>query len=159
MLSRMRYAIILLAAACTYSAPASVAPERAPTTVIAPFDRTWTAAIDYFADLNVPIRTLDRTSGFAATEELTVSDGTSVEWADCGDVDGTPVAPMRAVYNVRVRGDSARSMVRVTVRWVSAHTDVWTSQTRGIDCVTTGKWELDAELAIQRRAEGRKETK
>jgi hypothetical protein len=115
--------------------------------VAASFAKTWGAVIDVFADRNIPIRTLDRSSGFAATEELG-ADGTT-QWADCGsDAIHGHVGPRHASWNVRVKGDSAASTVLVTVRWW-----IIRGRTTRVDCVTTGAWENDAELAIKERAE------
>src|SRR5438132_5697412 len=77
-------AIILccgLALGCVYP-PSTTATPRSPTYVAASFAKTWDAVIDVFAERNIPLRTLDRSSGFAATDELG-ADG-SARWADCG---------------------------------------------------------------------------
>src|SRR2546429_5928198 len=98
----MRYAAVLLVIAACYSPPTTTAAPRSAMAVNASFDRTWTAVIDVFADRNVPIRTLDRTSGFVATDELRVgSEG--ADWADCGSGAGGTIGPAHAGYNVRIR--------------------------------------------------------
>lgn len=152
-LDRMRYLTLLLAlAACTYTPPEGVAPTRAPTAVHASMGKTWNAVIDLFADRNIPIRTIDRSSGFIATDALAVAqDSAAATWANCG-MTNVDLAPGRAVYNVVVRGDSVASTVRVTVTWstfvsIQGRTDSWE------ECVTTGKWESDAEANIKDRAE------
>lgn len=142
---------------CSYTRPASVAPERSPMVVNAPVDQTWRAVIDHFADSNIPIRTIDRGSGLIATDDLLIQDPTEarLSWADCGSKVGEPVAAEKAVYNVRVResGDTL-STVQITVRW-SAPTvrDAWTDQNVQPVCVTTGTWEEMAERSIKERAE------
>ena len=116
----------------------------------ASFAKTWDAVIDVFAERNIPLRTLDRSSGFAATDELG-ADG-SARWADCGsDAIHGDVGPRHAIWNVRLKGDSAAALILVTARW-------WMFRGKGtngtrIDCVTTGAWERDAESAIRDRAQ------
>lgn len=148
----MRYLLLVLLAAC-YSAPTTVAPERGPTPIAAGLDRTWNAVIDVFAERNIPIRTIDRSSGFVATEALAVAGVDSLPWADCGSGVSGEIRPQLATYNVRVRGDSAHSTVRITVRW-SADVAQMTNQVNMAECVTTGRWEAAAEKDVKARAEG-----
>jgi hypothetical protein len=116
------------------------------------FDRTWTAVIDVFGEKNVPIRTLERASGFVATDGLRVG-AEGVDWADCGSSRGTKIGPVEAVYNVRVRGDSTRSTVQVTVLWSGRYTPLGSHTPNAVTCVTTGTWERDTEAAIKTKAE------
>lgn len=119
-------------------------------------DRLWLAVIDFFADRNIPIRTLDRVSGFIATEPLSVRDSKAEGWADCGSTDNGPLSPTGATYNVRVRGDSVRSTVQITVRWTGYFEDAMVARnSRPVDCVTLNSWEADAETIIKTRAEGK----
>jgi len=145
-------AIILccgLALGCVYP-PSTTATPRSPTYVAASFAKNWDAVIDAFAERNIPLRTLDRSSGFAATDELG-ADG-SARWADCGsDAIHGDVGPRHAIWNVRLKGDSTAALILVTARW-------WMFRGKGtnvsrVDCVTTGAWEREAEEAIRDRAE------
>lgn len=144
--------LVLVLAAC-YTAPSTVAPEHAPTPIAAGMDRAWNAVIDVFAERNIPIRTIDRSSGFVATEALQVAGVDSLPWADCGSGATGDIRPQVATYNVRVRGDSAHSTVRITVRW-SADVAQMTNQVNMAECVTTGRWEAAAEKDVKARAEG-----
>jgi hypothetical protein len=146
--------VFLLLAACTYTPPGTVAPVRAPTPVQAPFTRAWNAVIDVFADRNIPIRTIDRASGFAATEALSVNSEDGKAWADCGATDGGPLGPERATYNVLVRGDSTASTVRITVTWSTTVRLADGRTPYGQDCTTRGVWEADVESKIKAIAEG-----
>jgi hypothetical protein len=121
--------------------------------VYAPFAKTWNAVIDVFSDRNIPIRTIDRSSGLIATDQLTVS-AEDVKWADCGShsMSGT-IAPQRAVYNVLVRGDSTQSTVKVTVGW-TATVEVIRGDFRHVDCITRGVWEGELETMIRTKAQG-----
>ncbi len=137
-----------LALSACVAGPTTVPPTRAPTPVVAPFARTWSAVIDVFAERSIALRTLDRSSGFAATEEFAARG--EIALADCGsDVFNRHIGPLHASWNIRVKGDSMRSSVLITARW-------WIFRDNGamrIDCVTTGAWERGAEQAIRTRAE------
>ena len=148
--------LVGMAISCQYSPPETVATPRAATTVDAPFDRVWLATVDVFAERNIPIRTMDRASGFISSDELNLSDpaSSSVAWADCGTVDGEPVLPDKAVYNIRVRGDSTRTTVQVTVRWSGLVNLAMMGTIERKDCASKGTWEGQVELAIKTRAEG-----
>ncbi|SRR5258706_11073269 len=151
------YPILILLAGCTYTPPATLAPvPRAPTIVDASMDRLWIAVIDFFADRNIPIRTLDRVSGFIATDALRVQDSKAEGWADCGSTDNGPLSPTGATYNIRVRGDSVHSTVQITVRWTGYFENAMDARnSRSVDCVTLNTWEADAEGIIKARAEAR----
>ncbi len=162
-------AVVLGMLGCvTYVPPQVKTTEPLPAaSVRASFDRTWTTVIDFFADQAIPVKTLDRSSGYIAAERLGA--GNNLDWADCGKIvnapardGGGPVAPQQAVFNVRVRGDSASSTVQVVARWMAVATaqvaSGFGSRTKAYnetECVTTGVWETAAIREITRRAEGR----
>ena len=78
--------LLLVLAACT--APPKAGVTRAETPVNASFARTWDATVGIFAERNVPIKTIDRSSGFIGTDALRVNMRTD-SLADCGtDVNG-----------------------------------------------------------------------
>ncbi|HVE79041.1 MAG TPA: hypothetical protein VNA89_09285, partial [Gemmatimonadaceae bacterium] len=122
---------------------------REPTPVAASFAKTWDAAIDAFAARNIPIRSVERASGFIAAEPAIATDDAN---ADCGSsVIGERLSPERAVYNVIVRGDSTRSTVRVTARWTAVYGEGRDALVE--ECSTTGRWEAELEAQIKARAE------
>lgn len=130
---------------------------RDATPVSASFERTWRATIDVFAERNIPIATIDKTSGLIATTALSIDapKDTVLTWADCGattGIGGVEFTATRATYNVLVRGDAPRSTVKVTVRWA-----FWQSfgafGENSRDCVTKHVWERAAEADIKARAE------
>lgn len=149
---RLMSALALLSlAACTPMRPPAPPVQRAPTDVHASFGATWDAVIDLFAERSIPIRNMERASGFIVTEQLVISDVVMADSvADCGtDIMGTPKFATRGSYNVLVRGDSSASTVKVTARWIrteSHSTDV-------TECSTRGVWETAFENDVKRRAE------
>ena len=135
-----RYALLVLLvclAACV-TAPAT-APERAATPINASVGKTWDAVIDLFAERNIPIRTMERASGFIAAEPALVAMKDGARWADCGGALGVKLGAERATYNVLVRGDSTHATVRATVLW---------ERTGDQGCTTRG------ESLVKARAEG-----
>src|SRR6266516_79857 len=168
---RIVLAVVLGLLGCvTYVPPQVAAPEPVPPAPVrASFDRTWSTVIDFFADRAIPVKTIDRASGYIAAERIGA--GNNANWADCGKVTGAllseregggPVAPQQAVFNVRVRGDSVASTVQVVVRWTAIATAIVASGLgsreqayRQTVCVTTNIWESEAIREITRRAEGR----
>src|SRR5687768_3540161 len=92
-------------------------PQRAPAQVNASFGKVWDAVIERFADDNIGIRTLERASGFVASEPMNAR-GTGALYADCGTYGyHGQLAPETAAFNILVRGDSIRSTIKATVRW------------------------------------------
>ena len=111
--------LFVLTACVTTQAPAATPVPLVATEVAAPAARTWDAVIDVFAERNIPILSMDRSSGFVATDALVVRKYSGGRLAQCGTVLGVPIAPSRATYSIVVRGDSARSTVKATVRWTA----------------------------------------
>jgi hypothetical protein len=126
--------------------------------VAAPFAKTWTAVVDVFADKNIGIRTIDRSSGLVVADPVTVASEDNKHThslADCGEVKMGTLAtfnqPASAVYNVRVRGDSITSTVLVTIHY-TGHQG---GSTITLDCSSTGAWEASFETAAKAKAETR----
>lgn len=130
--------------------------------VRASFAKTWEAAVDVFAERNIPIKTVDRASGLIVAEVQAVSVKDSVGLADCGsNALGIKLWPDVATWNLLVRGDSTRATVKANVRFVMV-----TGSTRGLfgteqqgtvtDCSTLGKWETDFETQLKAAAEKKK---
>ena len=141
--------ILLTAVIGCVHGPTTQLTTRAATDVNASFDRTWNAVIDVFAERNIPIATIDKSSGFVATTALGVADPkeTTQQWADCGNLPAT-----RATYNVLVRGTGDHSTVKVTVKWVAWRSlGMFGDDSR--ECVTRHVWEAAVESEVKKRAE------
>jgi hypothetical protein len=155
---RFSIAALLVAGACVPAPPGPPVPHAAMD-VNASFGRTWDAVIDQFAAENIPIKTIDRSSGLIATDRLGVA-ASAAGGADCGkEWTGERVFATNGTYNALVRGDSTHSTLRVTVRWSR------TGPSRGMDankenvteeCSTKGTWETEFESKIKAAAEAKK---
>jgi len=137
---------VLAFAACS---PPSLAPTpRSGTTVHASFATAWTAAVDVFAERNIPILTIDRASGLIVGETVRASGQpsyTANEFADCGkDFMREYLHPNSMAYNVRIRGDSTSATAQLTARFVSP---------QGNECTTRGVVESLIETRIKEKAE------
>jgi hypothetical protein len=140
---------------CAKVQPPQAPAPRAATPVDATFENTWNAVIDRFGDANIAIATMERASGFIATESGSVVPEEAVEsgWANCGTVRDTSrrertLGPGRAVWNVVVReaGEGA-STVKATVAYSPYSPDV------SPGCVSLGGWERMFEAAVKTAAE------
>ncbi len=128
--------------------PVTLASSRGITNVQGSFGRTWDAVIDVFGERNIPIKQMERASGFIATDNLALGreDQRSAKfWATCE----RRLPPTHAVYNVIVRGDSTNTTVKVNVKWERTVG----RQIQGTSCESTRAWEICAEDDIKARAE------
>lgn len=147
---------LALGACAKYYPPVAVAP-RAAWKVAAPFEKTWNAVIDVFAEQNTPIQTIDRSSGLLVAERAVIPLQTTAQQqyalllADCGLLrnGGNTVHywPTTATYNVVVRSSADGSTVKVTAKFLSV------SASNRFECVSHGRYETETEIAIQSRAE------
>jgi hypothetical protein len=168
-LHRMVPVVFLASAACAPPRAPRASVVREATPVTASFGRTWDAVIDIFAERNIPIRTMDRQSGFIAAEPSAIPTGTNesdayaVSLADCGGTEavaatgfgvatgkGTRNAATTATYNILVRGDSTAATVKVTARFVY---QPMASSLSAVTCSSLGVWETEVEQDIKQRAE------
>jgi len=125
------------------------------TPVSASFGKTWNAVIDILADRNIPVKTLDRASGFVAAELAGVSQDDMGKLASgCGGfmdslANGGNVPPAVARYNILVRGDSTASTVKVTAKF----TEIISGTTK--ECTTKGTFEQPFQNDVKSRAEAK----
>lgn len=144
------FTITCVLAGCATAIPPATAIERVAAPVAAPFAKTWEASVDAFADKNIGVRTIDRSSGLIVADPVALpflsrNPRTPLALADCGRNEfGYYEQPANATYNVRVRGDSVRSTVLVTVRWTMMSSTV---------CTSTGVWEREFEKLVKAKAE------
>jgi hypothetical protein len=143
--------VVAVLTGCRTVPAAPVAP-RSGTPVSASEAKTWNIVLELFAERNLPIKNIDRASGFVATDPLGVPDE-SQPGVDCGKENAlqVPSRPRLASYSVFVRGDSTSSTVKAAVHWTSQTDD---KERRVIECTTQGAWEAAFEKEVKTRAEG-----
>lgn len=144
----LRIALIGLAiAGCT--PPTTLAPI-APEGINASVGKTWNAVIDVLSDGNIPVKTLDKSSGYVMAEVASVGILEEDKLADCGGFMTSlgSSGPMIARYNIVVRGDSTTSTVKVTARFMKTG-DI------GKDCPSKNTFEAKFQSDVKARAEAR----
>lgn len=146
----LRVPLLLALVGCMPVAPAPPTP-RVGTDVQASAGKSWDAVIDLFAARNIPIRNMERVSGLIVTEQLSIAREEGLRLADCGKALGMALPAVHASYNVLVRGDSTKALVRVTTRF----TNGGGTNAPITECSSRGLWEADFETAVKARAEGR----
>ena len=145
------------AAACASGSliPPTPPPTGVATFVSAPFDLTWTAALDHLATVGVPTASVDRRAGVIRTGDASVDPTFAVEYADCGSrsrdggegVDADPFRAASARYELEVTRDgSSASSVLITAIWSGDGGSPF-------PCETTRVWENEAQEAIRIAAE------
>ena len=119
--------------------------------IAAPAEQTWESALDQLAEQGIAVRTVERESGFIATETLALPlfSTDPVRWANCGAFITFPYAPTVVNYTIFVRGDSTASSVRTSARY-RLHKAVGELPT---DCVSTGAFEQSFNASTKQRAE------
>jgi hypothetical protein len=139
-----------------YAGPTLTPPVRDSLLVAASFGRTWDAAINVFAENNLAIQTLDRSSGLLVPRDAqyaALMSDTVATYADCGmeypnNSWRKPLAPTSARFNIVVRGDSARSSVLVRAFFTAPIPAGFLG-----DCRSRGVYESSMERLIKARAE------
>jgi len=144
----------------TYQPPARLAPVT-EVELSASFDETWQAVIDVFAQSQIPIRTIDKSSGLIVADKLrfnlknfessyTGPMGSLVtsdyRFADCGNTSAIKYSPTFALFNaqVRSRGEGSTLRVNLIYEWtppMSSSIYGGTSSEAQKVCVSTGVWE------------------
>jgi hypothetical protein len=143
-----------LLAACVRLPEPTSAP-RPPAPISASVDRTWDAVIDQLGQQNIPLRSMERASGFIATHTIAMQGVTTepTKWADCGTFASFHFAPTAVEYVILVRGDSTSASVRSIARYLLVKNDgISTAPT---ECVSNGAFEAAFDASVKARAEVR----
>ncbi len=139
--------VLLLASACARPIPPQhVAPAEAM--VHAAFEPTWTRAVAFFANNNVPVQTLEKASGLIASQSVDLSDTQRKAWIDCGKMSAFQAGILLAnlqthtTFNVFARpmGDSTAIRVNLSVR-AERMAIGSTTRMESIECTSNGTFE------------------
>lgn len=119
--------------------------------IAAPAEQAWESALDQLAAQGIAVRTVERESGFIATETIALPlfSTDPVRWANCGAFITFPYAPTAVDYTIFVRGDSIASSVKTSARY-RLHKSTGEVPT---DCVSTGVFEQSFNASAKQRAE------
>lgn len=159
---RNLFAVIVflpIAACATIAPPRPVTPTT--TYIRLPFDTTWTRVVRFFADAQVPIQTIDRSSGVIASGPFRLPADRVEAWADCGTMSNgeTAIARLAAIKNFPVITATFNVFLQPTRDSTSVRVNLGldgTADSPGgptkLRCVTNGAFERDlvASLAASR---------
>ncbi|MDB4891464.1 MAG: hypothetical protein JWL61_3319 [Gemmatimonadetes bacterium] len=143
-----------LLAACVRLPEPNSAP-RPPASISASIARTWDAVIDQLGQQDIPLRSVERASGFIATQTIAMQGVTTepTKWADCGTFASFHFAPTAVEYTILVRGDSSSASVRSSARYLLVKNDG--TSAAPTECVSNGAFEASFDASVKRRAEAR----
>jgi hypothetical protein len=144
---RTAYFVSLLALACS---PATTLAPVPAAGINAGVGKTWNAVIDILSESNIPVKTLDKSSGYVMAEIAGVGVLEEDKLADCGGflTSFGATGSMIARYNILVRGDSTASTVKVTAKFTKTG-DV------PKDCPSKNTFETKFQSDVKARAEAR----
>jgi len=120
--------------------PPQVNPDLQDTfTINADFNKTWTAIIETFAELNFPILNMDKASGLIATDWMTVD----ASHYECGSPGLTTAERgYHGKFNVFLK-KTADGLSEIRVNCLYEMIIYYTNGLRKYPCVSTGKLESD----------------
>lgn len=121
-------------------------------------ERVWTSVVEYFAQQNIPIKNMEKVSGFIATEywiDPTWSQGGILD-ADCGEWGDAVLSDLSVQFNVFVKnaGDSQTSVQVNTVWrgvWKGYNIILGRTVEKPVTCTSTGKLEMKVIEGIRAR--------
>lgn len=158
MVGKLLLATVVFVASCMRYTPPAQPVARPAVEVQAPFERTWDAAIDAFAEQVITVETLERASGFIVASRGSISARTKADtvagraMADCGGMGVLVFLPTSAKYNVVVRPAGSQSTVRVTASFMGSRSYQFENT---LECSSKGSFEAALESSIKARAEKR----
>jgi hypothetical protein len=136
--------IVVLAAGCATTRPNPVEP-RTGTGVAASVTKTWNALLVVAAEQGIRMQSSDQRTGiFIGVDQPVPDENDGI--ADCGVALRQRVHPVRARWDVLIRGDANNAVVRSAVRFVDP---------TGDECLSLGVWEKALEQRVKALAEVR----
>jgi uncharacterized lipoprotein len=128
------------------------ATAPAPRTIVnafpvnQPFEKVWTAVIETFSDMNLPIQNMEKASGLVVTDWIDFTQNQAWDrYTDCGKIGMTnAVQEKRGKFNVFVKKVSEESCeVRINALFSITELSNLTKTTSNAQCVSTGAFEAD----------------
>jgi uncharacterized lipoprotein len=117
-----------------------------------PFEATWQAVIEVFAELKLPISNIEKVSGLIVTDWISFKgQANETGYCDCGTV-GFPFSETdrHGKFNVYVK-KTGEATCEVKVNSVFEMVSSYQEATKSTNCVSTGKLEADIYKRIQEK--------
>jgi hypothetical protein len=149
--------ITVLISSCSEVKPPNVYQFSKSQIINHSFDDTWTKIINWFAENNIPIKTIEKASGIIATEKTFTTKGYE-EYCDCGspetDLSGYTYAYEDIISNINitvVKINDNSCNVKINI-FYKAKKNAYSTNSKTyqkvfvrtmdiIDCNSTGKYE------------------
>lgn len=111
------------------------------------YDSVWSAIIETMAEMNLPISAMEKDSGLIATDWLNFMGTSNNDYCDCGGLGINTERAREGKFNVFVRRDDPKLVVRVncTFRQTIAYGNSHSTR----DCVSTGAIERQIDEKIR----------
>lgn len=137
---------IFLTGCMTYKYPQQIEFDK-KVSVAVPYDEAWAQAVEWFAEKNISIQTMEKASGLIAAERTAFSDGS--RFADCGGVEGfPPSSPDSMKFNALLKPVSS-TQTSIMFNMISHYTHIVRDlygreiSRSTIDCHSRGTLEAD----------------
>lgn len=134
----MKYGALVIAMALAGCAtPGQATQFNNSRAVNLSFDAAWDKTVSYFAENNIPIRTLEKDSGLIVAETASLPGAQLQQLADCGTAGRGQ--PGTASYNVFVRDLQTQGVtVQINATFTQVYRDIWTGQNAQSQCFSKG---------------------
>jgi hypothetical protein len=135
--------------------PEPNAAPRPDSPISASASRTWDVVIDQLGERGIPLRAVEKASGFIATQPVALPPFSSepAKWADCGTFASFRFAPTAVEYTFLIRGDSAHATVKSSARYLLTKSDG--ASAPPTECVSNGAFEAAFDASVKQRAEAK----
>jgi hypothetical protein len=134
----MRKGFVLIAVVCLLAAACGTPPKPRlivnSWTIESDYDKVWSATVETFADLGIPIKNMDKASGLITTDWMTPT----ALYVDCGAPPLARSIIRRGQFNVFIKQGPPINFK------VNAHFQmeaIWDAGSKVTDCVSTGRFE------------------
>lgn len=143
----MKAKILAMVLVCIFLISCATAPP--PRKIISsfpiekPFDEVWSALIETFADLQLPIQNMEKASGLITTDWIDFTGQTNEDYCDCGGLGLNIEVNRLGKFNVFVKKTTDNSC-EVKVNCMFEQTIKFGDVVSKRKCVSTGN--LEAEI-------------
>lgn len=153
----MRTKILILGLVCLifmYCATAPIPRDIVKSfPVEASFDKTWTAMIEAFADLQLPIQNMEKDSGLIITDWIDFTGQTNEDYCDCGSLGMLLIEVGRSgKFNIFIKKvDENSCEVKINCMFEQTVKIMGENATSQKKCISTGNLESEIFKLIQEK--------
>ena len=105
------------------------------------YEKTWIAAVSYFAENNFPIQNADKETGFIVSAKFPITNEQAGQWLKCGDMGLFSKQEWYMIFNIFVLKNEHTDSINISVNCqFSALSSVGRAST-DISCYSKGNFE------------------